>query len=160
MDIPGLQRTCTAEAAAFPCQPLSSEKGASERRTGSQHLLVDTSAGIAPESLHWQNTLSDIHIYFIVVSIPPARDLCKRGKLCLPGLCEVGLRSPALPASRTSNLASPAAITQTYRDGTWLRGNSLAAHCAAHSLAASCSEATLSNKSSSSSVRAFPEVRL
>lgn len=52
MDIPGLQRTCTAEAVAFPCQPLSSEKGASERRIGSQHLLVDTLAGIAPETLH------------------------------------------------------------------------------------------------------------
>ncbi len=52
MDIPGLQRTCAAEATAFPCQLPSSKKGASERRIESQHLLVDTLAGMAPESLH------------------------------------------------------------------------------------------------------------
>jgi len=41
--------------------------------------------------------------------------------------------SPARPSSRTSALASPAATTHRYRAGTWSKGNSSRAHCAATS---------------------------
>lgn len=54
-------------------------------------------------------------------------------------------------------LTSPAARTQTYRAGTWLKGNSCCAHWAAHSLAASSGAATLSSSKPSTFLAASPD---
>ncbi len=58
--------------------------------------------------------------------------------LPLPAAPRAGGRSPAAACSRTSCLESPAANTHTQRAGTWWKGNSLHAHCTAHTRTASC----------------------